>query len=715
MTIPLLATKLHRPAPRRYAVARPRLIERLEAGLHRRLTLISAPAGFGKSTLLSEWLAGCARPAAWVSLDEQDGDPARFLTYVIQALRMIVPGFGEDVLATLQRPLPPSMDGVLTALLNALAALDAEVLLVLDDIHAIASPPVDHALAFLVEHLPPQVHLVIATREEPSLPLPRLRARDHVTELRSVDLRFTLDETAAFLDQVMGLRLTAEDVRRLDTRTEGWIAGLQLAALSMQGHDDVASFIRTFTGSHRFVLDYLVEEVLQRQSESVQTFLLRTSILDRLCGPLCEAVTEQGGGQETLAALERANLFIVPLDSERHWYRYHHLFADLLRQRLLSSSSAFAEGARLAQAHLRASIWYEKNGMELEAFQHAAAAHDLPRAARLVEGEGMPLHFRGAVGPVLAWLTSLSRAELDAYPPLWVTSASIDLFVGRMAGVEAKLQAAEAALQGFELDDRTRDLIGHIASIRATLAVAQQQPETILSQSRRALEFLHPSNLPVRTATSWTLGHAHQLMGDRLAAREAYTQALAQSQAIGHLVITLAATIGLGNLEEADQDLERASETYRRVLQLAGDSPLPVVCEAHLGLGRIHFASSALDAAERHGQQAAQLAKQLENTDRFAACEEFLARVKHARDALIDEAEAPRLAKAPPQPLIEPLSARELDILRLIARGLSNREIAEQLFLALDTVKGYNRSIFGKLQVQRRTEAVARARDLALL
>ena len=709
--MPIVATKLHLPSPRRQVVARPHLIEKLNAGLHRKLTVISAPAGFGKSTLVSAWLAECGRPAAWVSLDERDSDPSRFLMYVIQALQTVVPGFGEEVLATLQGPLPPALEGVLTALVNALAAIDEAVLLVLDDTHAIESPPVDHALAFFVEHLPPHVHLVIATREDPRLPLPRLRARDHVTELRAADLRFTLDEAATFLNQVMGLQLAADDVRQLETRTEGWIAGLQLAALSLRGHDDAAGFIRTFGGSHRFVLDYLVEEVLQRQSERMQDFLLRTSILERLCGPLCEALLEQGGGQETLAALESANLFIVPLDNERRWYRYHHLFADLLKQRLLSTSSSSAARERVAADHLRASIWYEENRMELEAFQHAAAAHDLPRAARLVEGEGMPLHFRGAVTPVLTWLSTLSQADLDAYPALWVTSASVDLFVGRFAGIESKLQAAEAALKSIDGDARTRDLFGHIASIRATLAVGFQDADTILMQSRRALELLHPGNLPVRTATAWTLGHAHQMRGDRRAAREAYTEALAQSEAIGHVVITLAATIGLGNLEEADQDLERASETYRRVLQLAGDSPLPVVCEAHLGLGRICYAWNDLDAAERHGQQAAQLAKQLENTGRFAACEEFLSRVAQARDALAVAAEAPD----PAQRLIEPLNARELEILALIARGLSNREIGEQLFLALDTVKGYNRSIFGKLQVQRRTEAVARARDLALL
>jgi len=422
MSTPILATKLYIPPPRPKVVLRPRLIERLSEGLSsgRKLTLISASAGFGKTTLISEWVADCGRPVAWLSLDEGDNDPTRFLTYLVAALQTIAANIGAWVLGALQSPQPPPTEAILTTLVNEIVTLPDDFILVLDDYHTIDSKPVDQALTFLVEHLPPQMHLVIATREDPPFPLARLRVSGQLNELRATDLRFTPAEAAEFLNRVMGLNLSAEDIASLENRTEGWIAGLQLAAISMQGRRDAARFIKSFTGSHHFVLDYLVEEVLQQQSESVQAFLLRTSILDRLCGPLCDAVMldSSASGQETLAYLERANLFIVPLDDERRWYRYHHLFAELLRQRLHQStaSSTGYEGKGVAEYHIRASVWYEDNGLEIEALFHAAAAKDVERAARLVEGKGMPLHYRGVVGPVLHWLESLPTMVLDASP-----------------------------------------------------------------------------------------------------------------------------------------------------------------------------------------------------------------------------------------------------------------------------------------------------------
>jgi LuxR family transcriptional regulator, maltose regulon positive regulatory protein len=885
MSTPILTTKLYIPPPQPKVVLRPRLIERLNEALHRKLTLISAPAGFGKTTLLSEWIAGCEIQAAWLSLDEGDDDRTRFLAYLVAALQRIAPNIGEGVLGVLQSPQPPPTESILTALLNDIDTVPDDFVLVLDDYHVIDGSAVDEALSFGLKHLPPGMHLVIATREDPHLPLARLRGRGQLSEVRADDLRFATDEAAEFLNQVMGLSLSAEDIAALETRTEGWIAGLQMAALSMQGLADATSFIKSFTGTHHFVLDYLVEEVLKYQPESIQTFLLRTSILGRLCGPLCDAVVldPEVSGQKTLEHLEHANLFLVPLDNERRWYRYHHLFADLLRQRLRQSdtSSTGNEVRDVAELHIRASIWCEDNGLEVEAFQHAAAAHDVERAARLVEGEGMPLLFRGAVAPVLNWLESLPTTELDARPSLWVIYASALLFVSQMTGVEQKLQAADVALQGAEPDDKTRDLVGHIAAIRATLAVTQHQVETIIAQSRRALEYLHPDNLAVRTATTWTLGYAYHLQGDRVAASRAYTEAIAISESIGHFIITIMATTGLGNIQREDNQLYRAAQTYRRVLQVVGDPPLPVACEAHLGLARVFYEWNDMDAAEQHGQQSVQLARQFENiVDRFVACGVFLARLKLAQgdvpgaasilaeagqsarqhnfvhrmpdvagaqvltllrqdnlaaaaqlaqthqlpisqarvhlaqgdpstalavleplrrqtdakgwaderlevmvlqavahqahgerdeavqllgDALaqaepggfirmfvdegipmarllseaaahgimpdytsrllaVFEAEAQMSEdrsyppSAPPaHSLTEPLSQRELEVLQLIAQGLSNREISERLFLALDTVKGHNRRIYGKLLVQRRTEAVAKARALNIL
>jgi LuxR family transcriptional regulator, maltose regulon positive regulatory protein len=892
MATQILATKLYIPPPRPKVVLRPRLIERLNEGLRsgRKLTLISAPAGFGKTTLVSEWVAGCERPVAWLSLDEGDNDPARFLAYLVAALQTlalsgaegIAANIGEGVLGVLQAPQPPPTEAILTALLNEITALPDHFVLILDDYHVIDAQPVNQALTFLIEHLPPQMHLVIATREDPDLPLARLRARSQLIELRAADLRFTPTEAAEFLNQVMGLNLSAENIAALETRTEGWIAGLQLAAISMQGHQDAASFIQSFTGSHHFVMDYLVEEVLQQQPESVQTFLLRTSILDRLCGPLCDAVLldPSASGQETLEYLEHANLFIVPLDNERRWYRYHHLFADLLRQRLhqsITSSIGDAE-SRVAELHIRASQWYEDNGLDIEAFHHAAAANDIERAERLMEGRGIPLHFRGAVTAILDWLASLPTTVLDARPSLWWRYGALMLVVGQTTGVEEKLNAAEAALQGTEADDKTRHLIGRIATARAVLALTRYQAETMLAQSRRALEYLPPHNLALRANANWTLGVAYLFQGDRAAARRALTEAISLSQASRDIFTTILATISLGNVQEADNQLHLAAETYRRVLQLAGDQPLQIIYEAHLGLARVLYEWNDLEAAEQHGRQSLHLARQYDRViDRFIVCEVFLARLKLAQgdvagaEAILAQADQsarqqnfvyriPEVAAAqvltllrqgnlaaaaqltqthelpisqarvhlaqgdtsaalavleplrqqveakdwqderlkvmvlqavalqahgekdkavqllgdalalaepggfirifvdegmpmaqllseaaahgimpdytgkllavfeaekqksedksflpPAQPLIEPLSQRELEVLQLIAQGLSNDEIGKRLFLALDTVKGHNRKIYDKLQVQRRTEAVARARELGLL
>ena len=885
----LLATKLFVPPARAHLVPRQRLFDHLQRGCQGKLTLISAPAGFGKSTLLSAWVAACGRPTAWLSLDEGDNDPTRFLTYLIAALQTIAPTIGAGVLGVLQAPQPPPTALILTALLNDLTTVQDHFVLVLDDYHVIDAKPVDDALTVLLEHLPPQMHLVIATREDPALPLARFRARAHMTELRAADLRFTAAEAAGFLTEVMGLDLAPEDIAALETRTEGWIAGLQLAALSLQGHHAPTSFIHSFTGSDQFIMDYLVEEVLDQQPERVQAFLLRTSILDRLCGPLCDAVLldRAASGQATLEYLQHANLFIVALDNERRWYRYHHLFADLLRQRRhqRSVSSGGDAVGDVTDLHRRASVWCEDHGLELEAFRHAAAANDIARVERLIEGAGVPLYFRGTVVPVLRWLESLPTTVLDATPSLWVMAASAVLLVDHTA-VEQKLQAAEAALAqrapGAEPDDRIRDLVGRIAALRATLAVVQHDGDAIITQSRRALEYLHPDNLPVRTATTWSLGHAYQLQGDRVAASQAYHEVIAIGEASGHSIYTIAATIHLGQVQEADNHLHQATRTYQRVLHLAGDPPQVIACEAQLGLARICYQWNDLRAAEQHGQHCLQLTRQIaiERVDTVAAYAVFLAHLKLARGdvpgavVVLEEAEAfvrrhsfvfqmPDVAAAQvvtllrqgdlaaaaqlaathdlpisqarvhlalgdpstalavlepvrhqaeakdwadkrlkvmvvqavayhahgdtdtamgllhdalvlarpggfvrlfvdeglpmvrllseatargmmPEytgtllaawdaehqrsdgesplrpvrvslPLDETLSVRELEILQLVAQGCSNREISERLFLAVDTIKGHNSSTYAKLGVQRRTEAVARARELGLL
>ena len=584
--VELLNTKLFIPSTRPERVSRSRLIERLNEGLHRKLTLVSAPAGFGKTTLVSEWAAGCQRPIAWLSLDEGDKDLSRFLTYLVGALQTIAEHIGEGAFAILQVPQPPPAETILTMLLNEINAVSYDFILVLDDYHVVDSKPVDNALAFLLEHLPPQMHLIITTREDPDLPLARLRAQDQLTELRAADLRFTSSEAAEFLNQVMNLNLSAEDIAALEDRTEGWIAGLQLAAISMQGQKDIAGFIQSFTGSHHFIMDYLMEEVLKQQPESVQTFLLRTSILELMCGPLCDTVLLDSSisGQKTLEYLQRANLFIIPLDDERRWYRYHHLFADLLQQRLpqsLASSSGGAETRTLVrELHIRASQWYEANGFDLEAFQHAAAADDIERAERLIEGDGIPRHLRGAVTTILDWLASLPKTVMDSRPSLWWRYASLLLVSGHMTGVEEKLEAAEAgvrAQRSTEANDKARNLIGRIAAARATLALPRYDPETMMIQSRRALEYLDADNLSTRANAYWTLGFAYIFQGDRTAARQPLMEAISLSQASGAIFTTILATLGLGNLQETDNQLYQAAETYRYILQITGDQPLQII------------------------------------------------------------------------------------------------------------------------------------------
>ena len=447
VTETLLQTKLFIPILRSpNLVPRLRLLEQLNQGLHlsHKLTLISAPAGFGKTTLVSEWVAGYGRPAAWLSLDEGDNDPTRFLTYLVAALQTIAPAVGEGALAMLHSPQSPPPESILTTLLNEITAVPDPFVLVLDDYHLVdakpvaASTSVDAALTFLLEHLPPQMHLVITTREDPDLPLSRLRVRGQLTELRAADLRFTPAEADEFLNQIMGLNLSTEEIGSLEQRTEGWIAGLQLAALSMRGQKDITNFIKSFTGSHHFVLDYLVEEVLHQQSEHVRSFLLQTSILDRLSGPLCNAVTGQGDGRGMLEALERGNLFVIPLDDQRHWYRYHHLFLDVLHAHALEEQPDQAP-----TLHQRASDWYEKNGQMSDAVRHALTAEDFERTAGLAElaWRAMDRNFQSATW--LRWVKALPDELVRARPVLCAGYAWALLNLDQLEACEARLQDAE--------------------------------------------------------------------------------------------------------------------------------------------------------------------------------------------------------------------------------------------------------------------------------
>jgi LuxR family transcriptional regulator, maltose regulon positive regulatory protein len=415
-----------------------------------------------------------------------------------------------------------------------------------------------------------------------------------------------------------------------------------LAAISMQGLPDAASFIQSFTGSHRFVLDYLLEEVLQRQTGEVQEFLLRTSILERLCGSLCDAVLRApgGSGDGTLAAIERANLFIIPLDNERRWYRYHHLFGDLLRKRLPQS---LAPG-EIAELHIRASEWYEHNSLAFEAFHHATAANDMERAERLIESKEMNLYFRSVAMPVLDCLASLPEAVLVTRPGLLVRSAMLALMVGQTTDVEEKLQAAENALRGVELDEKTHDLIGQIACARATLAHTHHDPEAMDIQAHRALEYLHPDNLVFRFTANWVLATALRLQGDRAAAARACQESIAINQKSGDVFSKILISSTLGELQELDNQLHQAAETYQQMLELSGEQPQPNADEAHLGLARIYFEWNDLEAAEQHGHQSLRLARLYDRgIDRFIFSEVFLARLELAQGDV--EGAAVRLAQ----------------------------------------------------------------------
>jgi LuxR family maltose regulon positive regulatory protein len=617
MEMPLLQTKLYIPPPRSELVPRSRLVERLNAGLWRngltglgpahKLTLISAPAGFGKTTLVSEWVAnlrlgavgqatatdGVPSPIAiaWLSFDESDNDLTRFLTYLIAALRTIKADVAEGVLSALHAPQPqlPATEAILTVLINEIAALPDRIVLVLDDYHLIGVQPIHDALTFLLRRLPPQLHLVIATREDPPLPLARLRARGQLTELRATDLRFTSSEAAEFLNQVMGLDLSAEDIAALERRTEGWIAGLQLAAVSMQGRKDVTAFIQSFTGSHHYVLDYLVEEVLEQQSESVRTFLLQTAILDRLTGSLCDALTGQNTGRTTLEMLEHANLFLIPLDDEHRWYRYHHLFADLIRQRLRQTQLE-----QVPALHIRASVWYEQNGFIDQSIGHALRAEDVERAAVLIEQHVDAIWQRGEHTRLRRWLAGIPVELLSSKPHLCILRAWNLFTSGRLDAAEQSLQAAENALElGTDrvtgTSPRERDqppgfdemrIQGRVAAIRAFLASYWGDVQKVKRYAHQALEHLPEQDLTWRSAATVALGDAYSFAGELTAAYQARLEAVEVCKAAGNIYMLLIANMKLTVTLRQQGQLRRAIEICQQQLQLAqeiGMSEAPVI------------------------------------------------------------------------------------------------------------------------------------------
>ncbi|HXT37601.1 MAG TPA: LuxR C-terminal-related transcriptional regulator [Chloroflexota bacterium] len=611
----LLATKLYMAPPRRGLVRRPRLIERLSAGLRDPLTLIVAPAGFGKTTLLGDWRVAKgegAWPIAWLALDAGDNDLARFLRYIVAALQTLSPGIGLSVLASLRSPRTPPVEAVLTPLLNDLASLPDDIILVLDDYHVLDVSPIHRAMTFLLDHLPPRIHMVITTRVDPPLPLARLRARGQMTELRAADLRFTSDETDAFLSHTMGLRLAPDIVARLEACTEGWITGLQLAALVLEGRDPVqiAETIAGSTRANRFILDYLADEVFNRQPAEVRRFLLRTSVLDRLNGALCDAMVAGAeddraveDGRAMLERLDRANLFLVPLDPTGTWYRYHHLFGGFLRERLHREHPDL-----VSDVHRRACRWYEQQGLLTEAADHALAACDYALAAQLVE-QVFPVMLwqRGELATLLRWLEQLPREVTRTRPRLSLDLAWALLWSARVEAIEPRLRDAEQALETpeppSELDPRAADraVRGEIAAIRAELARQEGDLAAAIDLARQALADLPEEDRRVRGVTTGLLAGAYLWSGDAAAASHAYAEAVALSQTSSTITLALIASGRLVLAQALRGRLHQAATTYRQTLDLAAAHAMAAtqaIGVAEIGMAEVLREWSDLDAAE---------------------------------------------------------------------------------------------------------------------
>ncbi|RIK29031.1 MAG: helix-turn-helix transcriptional regulator [Anaerolineae bacterium] len=616
MAIPILATKLYIPPPPPKLVARSRLVKQLTDGLSsgHKLTIVSAPAGFGKSTLVSEWVVNCGRQVAWLSLDENDNDPTRFLIYVICSLQTISPNLGANILDTLQSPQIPPIDSILTALLNEISDIPDAFILVLDDYHLTDAKSVDDALAFLIEHLPPQMHLVITTREDPSLPIHRLRARNQLTEIRAADLRFTSSEAAEFLNQVMGLRLASEDVAALEARTEGWIAGLQLAALSIGGRNDIHGFIQSFAGDHRYIMDYLVEEVLRRQSETTRNFLLQTSILDRLNGSICDAVTAQPGGKSRLEQLQRGNLFLIPLDDKRDWYRYHHLFADVLRMHLMAEQPDL-----VSMLHHRASEWYELNELTADAIHHALVGEDFERAAGLIE-KALPIMRQSRQEPtLLRWLKALPNELFQPRPVLNVHYIGILMQNGQFDGVESRLQDVEQWLTAPEdireqpvyVDEEEFQRIpSSVAMYQAAIALAQGDVVNAMKNARKVLELARKDEDFPRGAASSLLGLASWTSGDLKTAYEMFSKGMAHLHKVGYVSDVIGGSVTLADIRITQGRLREAMIIYERGLQLATKQGAPVLrgaADMYVGMAELYREHNDLNAAMQSLQKSKEL------------------------------------------------------------------------------------------------------------
>lgn len=676
----LLETKLLVPMPRRELVARPRLIDLIHRASHASLTLISAPAGFGKTTLLTAVVAarggaGAGQQAiAWVSLDERDRDPTRFWSYVLHALENASPGSASSALAVWETGANP-LEAVLASVINELTVRPETLTLVLDDYHLVDGPDISTGVGFLLEHLPAQLRLIISTRADPALPLPRLRARGELVEVRASDLRFTGVEATAYLNDVHGLDLAMSDVSALEARTEGWIAALQLAALSLRGRDDPATFIAGFTGDDRFVIDYLADEVLDQQPPEVRRFLLETSVLERLTGSLCDAVTGQGGGSAVLESLERQNLLIVPLDTQRRWYRYHHLFADVLQSRLLDERSADVE-----VLHRRASGWYQQAGDMEAAVRHALAAREVERAADLIELASPELRRQRREAVIRRWIADVPPAVVRQRPVLAMGVIGALMASNEFEGVEQRLDDLEKVLAG-----PTQDLLVHdtaewnrlpavLATQRAGLALVTGDQAGTIRHAEQALALAAPDDLLTRASASAVKGLASWARGDLEAAHQAYMVAADGLVATGHVADVLGCTVTLVELELAMGRLEEAHATVTRALGLAeAEAAVDVVrgtADMWVALSRVTWERGDRAATAAHLHRTADLGEAAGLPQQPYRWRVAMARLRaaegdvEAADALLEEAE--RLFTGDFSPDVRPVGATRA---RLLARA----------------------------------------------
>jgi LuxR family maltose regulon positive regulatory protein len=587
----LLATKLYIPSIRNNLVPRQRLIQILNDAWQqdKKLILVSASAGYGKTTLVTEWVRGLNTKSAWISLDEADNDPVRFQTYLLAALQLIDKSIGEKTRPMLQSPQPLPPEVLLTVLLNEITNIPTPFILVLDDYHLIQTLQIHSQLDFLLEHQPPQMHLVIITREDPPLPLARLRARGQMVEIRQNDLRFLPEECTDFLQRVMGLNLTGDDITALERRTEGWIVGLQLAAVSMQGRDDLSNFVEAFTGSSHYVLDYLIDEVFKQQPADVQDFLLKTSILDRLSGSLCDAVANRTDSRILLDHLEHANLFVFPLDQSCNWYRYHRLFADLLRQRLHSTDSLSEK-----KLHQLASQWLVTEGFIPEAIQHSLAASDWEKAADLIQENAVRMLASGELMTLISWLKALPNETIFARPELCQNYGWALTLTGQLNEADVYLQQAENTTR----DDET--LLGPILVARAYhLRVRGDIPQAV-DYARRALSILPKTDALSRGLAALTLGLAYWNIVNFQESEQAFLEVDRAAQQSNNHYARMTALSYLGNIQSVFGHLHRAVELYQQVIQLGGQSP--PVAPAHIGLATLFYEWNQIDSAIEQAQ-----------------------------------------------------------------------------------------------------------------